>query len=212
MKNALRTLGLLAVLLFGFAPRAEATVQVCPGGTPGPDCYTFDGPPCAEWSLASGTTCTDIYAQIITLDTYFGANGGVAVEYHEGGSIVGVVLDPRGQPVRSVRLLHLRSSPGGVAAGISARVVRETITLPFASKERVFDPVRTVLHISTVCVEVRTGAPLDRFAWSADVTNPRALAAPATPVQLPSCSRGPALQQEPAPRPRLRPRRPVQDR
>lgn len=191
MPNVLRTLGLLAVLLCGFAPRAEATIQMCPSGTPGPDCYIFDGPPCAEWSLAPETLCTDIYAQIIQLDSYFGTNGGVAVEYHQGGTVVGVVLDPRGNPVRSVRLLDLRGGPPGVAVGVSARLVRETLTLPFAMKERVggFDPVRTVLQVQTLCADVRMSRPVDRFAWSADVTNPRGLSAPATPVQLPPCQR-----------------------
>lgn len=171
MKCLRMTMMFLIISLGCLLATAQATVMVCPEGTaPGPDCYIFDGPPCADWSLA-GSTCTDIYAQIVQIDSFSSAQGSVAIEYHADGFIKALVTQGRDGTVKTVTLMDFRAALESAHVGVAARITPTKVSLPLPDRLGAFNYLRTVLSLEAVSVDLKSLSPLERAAWSADITD-----------------------------------------
>lgn len=94
-------------------PLASANVLICDKNG---NCYFFDGPPCIDWALAGGSTCTDIVAKI-NLDF----DDPLALEPGEIG--VTLRLDVAGTDAAPVPILaaSAAASPSGASCDAAAK-------------------------------------------------------------------------------------------
>jgi hypothetical protein len=158
----------LATLFAAFAISASAAVQICDGAG---NCYTFDGPGCSEWGLASGSTCSELdIAFSIPLASHPYKNGKLSIEYKTAGQIIAVNSDRRGNSGSSVTLLDLGEMSRGNYVGVAAKINNIKVKKP-ADKAAGSVGNRTILDVQVLRIDRRTKLPLERRIWSFDITD-----------------------------------------